>query len=56
MLSSFIGLLLMTDIVQVRNPRSNRYVKVDRSLGKIISIKKSPKPYKGIPIARRKKS
>lgn len=39
------------DLIQLRNPRSDRYVKIDRSEGKIISHKKSPGPYKNIPIA-----
>ena len=42
------------DIIQVRNPKSNRYVKIDRSVGRIISHKKSAGPYKGVPVARRK--
>lgn len=41
------------DVVQVRNPRSNRYVKIDRSAGKIIAHKKSAGPYKGVPVARK---
>lgn len=36
--------------VQVKNPRTLRYVKIDRSGGKIIGHKKDCKPYKGIPI------
>ena len=44
------------DVVQVKNPRSGRYVKIDRSAGMIVSHKKSAGPYKGIPIARTKKS
>jgi len=43
------------EIVQVKNPRTGRYVKIDRTKGKIISSKKSPGPYKGIPIIRKKK-
>ena len=42
------------DMVQVKNPRSRRYVKIDRSAGVIVSTKKSPGPYKGVPIAARK--
>ena len=41
------------DMVQVKNPRSRRYVKIDRSVGVIVSTKKSPGPYKGVPIAAR---
>lgn len=42
------------DIVQVKNPKTDRYVKIDRDKGKIIDHKKSAGPYKGIPIARKK--
>lgn len=40
------------DIVQVENPKSGCYVKIDKSEGKIISYKKTEGPYKNIPIAR----
>ncbi len=43
-----------SDIVQVRNPRSDRYVKIDRAAGRIVSHKKSEGSYKGVPIARRR--
>jgi len=43
------------DVVQVKNPRSGHYVKIDRSAGKIISHKKSTGPYKGIKVARKRK-
>ncbi len=43
------------DVVQVKNPRTGRYVKINRSAGKIVSHKKSDGPYKGVPIARKKK-
>ena len=43
------------DIVQVKNPKSDHYVKIDRSAGKIISHKKSEGPYKNIPVARNRK-
>jgi hypothetical protein len=43
------------DIVQVRNPRTGHYVKIDRTKGKIISHKKSEGPYKGVPIAKKNK-
>jgi addiction module HigA family antidote len=39
------------DVVQVRNPRSGKYVKIDRSKGQILSHKKSEGPYKGVPVA-----
>ena len=43
------------DIVQALNPRTDRYVKIDREAGRIISQKKSPGPYKNVPIAERRK-
>lgn len=44
------------DVVQVKNPKSGKYVKIDRAQGKIISHKKSEGPYKGVPIARKSSS
>jgi hypothetical protein len=46
------------DLVQLQNPRSGLYVKIDRSVGQIVSQKESPGPYEGIRIVarRRKKS
>lgn len=41
------------NIVQVKNPKTNRYVKIDRSAGKIVAHKKSAGPYKNVPIARK---
>ena len=41
------------DVVQIKNPRSGHYVKIDRSEGKIIDHKKSSGPYKDVPIARK---
>lgn len=43
------------DIVQTKNPKTGRYVKIDRSAGKILDTKKSPGPYKGVPVARKRK-
>ncbi len=40
---------------QTKNPRTGRYVKIDRDKGKIVSTKKSPGPYKNVPIIRKKK-
>lgn len=45
----------MRDVVQVKNPRTDRYVKIDRSAGKIIAHKKSKGPYKDVPVARKRK-
>ena len=46
------------ELVQVKNPRSGRYVKIDKSAGRIVSHKKSPGPYKGVRVvkARSKRS
>ena len=43
------------DVVQVKNLKSGHYVKIDRSAGKIVSHKKSDGPYKGVPVARKRK-
>ncbi len=43
------------DVVQVRNPRTGHYVKIDRAAGKIVSHKKSDGPYKNVPVARKRK-
>jgi hypothetical protein len=37
---------------QVRNPRSGRFVKINKATGTIISHKKSKGAYKGVPITR----
>lgn len=41
-------------IVQTRNPRTGKYVKIDTSKGKILSNKKSEGPYKGVPVIRKR--
>ena len=40
----------MKNIVQTKNPKSGRYIKINRGLGKIIATKKSDGPYKNIEI------
>ena len=40
----------MRNIVQTLNPRSGRYIKIDRKRAKIIAQKKSEGPYKRIKI------
>ena len=42
------------DIVQIKDPKSGHYVKIDKSAGKIVSHKKSGGPYTDIPVARKK--
>jgi hypothetical protein len=44
-----------SNIVQVKNPKTGHYVKIDREQGKIVAHKKSEGPYKGVAIARKKK-
>lgn len=38
-----------TKRVQVKNPVSDRWVKLDTRTGRIVDTKKSPGPYKGVP-------
>ena len=40
----------MRNIVQTKNPKSGRYIKIDIDKGKIIAQKKSEGPYKKIKI------
>ena len=42
-------------IVQTKNPRTGQYVKIDRSRGKILSVKKSSGPYDSVPVIRHRK-
>lgn len=44
-----------SDVVQVKNPRTGRYVKIDRSKGRILGHKKSPGKYANIPVARKRR-
>jgi hypothetical protein len=44
-----------SDVVQIKNPRTGRYVRIDRSKGRIVGHKKSEGPYKNVPIARKRK-
>ena len=44
------------DIVQVKNPRSGHYVKIDRAAGRILAHKKSEGKYANIPVARKRKA
>jgi len=45
---------MKTRIVQVKNPETDKYIKIDRVKGKILERKKTYGPYKGIPIVSRK--
>ncbi len=44
------------NIVQMQNPRTERYVKVDRVHGRILSTKKTKGPYKNIQILKSRKT
>ncbi len=35
--------------VQVKNPITERWVKLDTTTGRIVETKKTPGPYKGVP-------
>jgi hypothetical protein len=35
--------------VQVKNPVTNRWVKLDTRTGRVVDTKKSPGPYKDVP-------
>jgi hypothetical protein len=41
--------------VQVQNPVTRRYVKIDTNTGRIIDNKKTPGPYKGVKDVTRKR-
>ena len=41
------------DLIQVKHPQSDRYVKINQTLGEIISQKKSAGPYKNIRIVKK---
>ena len=40
--------------VQVYNPLTGRWVKIDRETGRVVAHKKSPKPYKNVPKYKKK--
>lgn len=40
--------------VQVYNPLTERWVKIDRETGKVVAHKKTPKPYKNVPKYKKK--
>lgn len=42
--------------VQVYNPLTNRWVKIDRDIGKVVAHKQSPGPYKNVPKYKKKKT
>lgn len=42
------------DLVQVRSPKTGRYLKIDRRTGTIIAHKPTVGPYKDVPVAKKK--
>lgn len=46
---------MQRDLVQVRNPRIDRYVKIDRNTGRILGTKRSPGMWANVPMAVPKK-
>lgn len=46
--------MVKRDIVQVQNPKSGHYVKIDRHIGNILSYKKREVPYKNVQIAKKR--
>ena len=41
-----------SNIVQIKNPRSGHYVKINRAEGRIVANKSSNGPYKNVPVIR----
>lgn len=48
-----MAMVKKNDVVQVKNPKTDHYVKIDRTVGKIVAHKKSSGPYKNVPVARK---
>ena len=42
------------NLVQTKHPLIDRYIKVDKKSGKVLATKKTPGPFKNIPIARKR--
>lgn len=40
--------------VQIKNPKTGLYTRINKATGKITGHKKKPGPYKGVPIARKR--
>jgi len=51
----FINLQIMSEkkqTVQIKNPKTGKYVKIDREKGSIVAHKKSEGPFKNVAFAR----
>jgi hypothetical protein len=44
----------MGNIVQVKNPKSGLYVRINKATGNITGHKRTPGPYKNVPVARKR--
>ncbi len=42
----------MPDLVQVLNPKIDRYVLIDRASGEIMEHREEPGPYPGVPVVK----
>ena len=42
------------NLVQTKHPLIDRYIKVDKTNGRVLATKKTPGPFKNIPIARKR--
>ena len=42
-------------IGQTKNPRTGKYIIIDRDKGRIVRTKKTPGPFKNVPVIRKKK-
>ena len=43
------------EYVQIQNPKTKKFIKIDKTIGKIVSHKKSLGAYKNIPIHKKQK-
>jgi hypothetical protein len=42
-------------IVQAYNPRTKQWIKIDRTKGQILAVKKTEGKFKGIPVFKKRK-
>lgn len=42
-------------VIQVYNPRTKQYVKIDRAKGQILAVKKTKGKFKGVPVYKKGK-
>ena len=44
----------MDNTVQIKNPKTGLYVRMNKAKGTITGHKKTPGPYKGVPVAKKR--